>query len=148
MPTTCLADASAERDVITLQRTIRALASSPSDRLVIHVEGAGEADSVRLPAVAVHHILEVLELIARGDTPSVLNRDQEITTQAAADLLNVSRPTFVKMLEDGKIPFHRIGTHRRLKLADVLSYRESRSRSRMEALDQLLHEERELGLPD
>lgn len=148
MPTSHRADASARHDVRAIQRAISALESSAPDQLVFHVEGAGEADAVRIPAIAVKHLLEVLVMLARGDAPSVLNRDQEITTQAAADLLNVSRPTFVKMLEDGKIPFHRIGTHRRLKLADVLSYRESRSRSRMEALDQLLHEERELGLPD
>lgn len=80
-------------------------------------------------------------LLLGGDTGA-------ITMQDAADMLNVSRPTLVKMLEDGKIPYQQVGTHRRLRLADVVAYREERSRDRMEALRELIREEEELGLPN
>lgn len=71
-----------------------------------------------------------------------------ITTQEAADLLNMSRPTLVKRLEEGAIPFTTIGTHRRLALADVLAYREAAAARTAAALQELEEEEATLGLPD
>lgn len=71
-----------------------------------------------------------------------------ITTQEAADLLNMSRPTLVKRIEEGAIPFTTIGTHRRLALADVLAYREAAAARTAAALQALEEEEATLGLPD
>ena len=71
-----------------------------------------------------------------------------ITTQEAADLLNMSRPTLVKRIEEGAIPFTTIGTHRRLALADVLAYREAAAARTAAALQELEEEEATLGLPD
>lgn len=71
-----------------------------------------------------------------------------ITTQEAADLLNMSRPTLVKRIEEGAIPFTTIGTHRRLALADVLAYREAAAARTAAALQELAEEESALSLPD
>lgn len=105
-------------------------------------------DAVLIPDAAIQPILEVLERLGRGESPSVVTLEEEVTTQHAADILNVSRPTLVKMIEEGKIPFDRVGRHRRLRLRDVLAYREARSKARMEAFDQLMQEEADLDLPD
>ena len=79
---------------------------------------------------------------------TVIALDGAITTQEAADLLNMSRPTLVKRLEEGAIPFTTIGTHRRLALADLLAYREAAAARTAAALRGLEEEEATLGLPD
>lgn len=84
--------------------------------------------------------------IAAGQVVVVL--DDILTTQEAADILNVSRPTLVKLLEDGAIPYRRVGTHRRLRLSDVLAYREARGQGRKEALNRLWTLEESMDVPD
>ena len=73
---------------------------------------------------------------------------QDLTTQQAAALLGVSRPFFVKLLESGALPFHVTGTHRRVYLKDLSTYKEQRDRERRKALDQMAKETEELGLYD
>ena len=85
---------------------------------------------------------------AISDGLTVIALDGVITTQEAADLLNMSRPTLVKRLEEGAIPFTTIGTHRRLALADVLAYREAAAARTAAALQELEEEGATLGLPD
>lgn len=148
MPTLLNTRTTAEHDMAAMRHAIRRLTTSDSSRLILLLDGADAADAVRIPATAILPFVQILEMLARGQAPAVLALDHELTTQEAADLLNVSRPTLVKLLEDGKIPFHRFGSHRRLKLADVLSYRELRSKVRSAALEQLMEEEQALGLPD
>ena len=84
--------------------------------------------------------------LADGNSVSVVPVHAELTTQEAADLLNVSRPHFVKLLEDGLIPFHRAGKHRRVKFADLMHYKQERQRISTEALDELAQQAQELGM--
>lgn len=85
---------------------------------------------------------------AISDGLTVIALDGVITTQEVACLLNMSRPTLVKRLEEGAIPFTTIGTHRRLALADVLAYREAAAARTAAALQELEEEEATLGLPN
>ena len=108
------------------------------------------ADGVRLPLPeSVRRVLSraVRELV-RGNAVTVVPIRREITTQEAAELLNVSRPFLVKLLETGEIPFHRVGTHRRVRLEDALAYRRRRGQGRREALAELLREAQAAGLYD
>ncbi len=104
--------------------------------------------ATRVPAAAVEPILEVLRLIAAGSSPVVTAHDEELTTQEAADFLNISRPTLLQRLEEGAIPFRWEGSHRRVRLADVVAYKEARSKRREEAMEQLRALEEEAGLPE
>ena len=72
--------------------------------------------------------------------------EDELTTHEAAKLLNVSRPHLVKLLEEGKIPFHKVGTHRRVYREDVLEYKDHRREEAEEAMQNLTDQAQELGL--
>lgn len=85
---------------------------------------------------------------AIADGKAVIVLHDVLTTQEAAGLLNVSRPTLVKLLEDGAIPYQRVGAHRRLRLVDVLAYLETRSQRQKDAFDRLWQLEESMGLPD
>jgi excisionase family DNA binding protein len=95
---------------------------------------------------AVFYILErVTEVMAKGDSVTIVPVRKELTTQQAADLLNVSRQYLVRLLEEGRIPHRKTGTHRRLKIEDVLAFKEERHRSRRSALRKLSRMTEEFG---
>lgn len=89
-----------------------------------------------------------LEAMADGDGVAILPLDAELTTQEAAEILGLSRPSLVKLLKQGAIPFRTLGVHRRLKASDVLAYCKTRDAKRRRALDKLATENQRLGLYD
>jgi excisionase family DNA binding protein len=84
--------------------------------------------------------------MAQGQAVTIAPVHQRLTTQEAADLLGISRPTFVKLLEDGEIPYEQPGRHRRVLLSDVLAYRTRRSVRSREALDRMVEIAEESGM--
>lgn len=93
-------------------------------------------------------LLSIVEHLKAGDGVTVIPMHAELTTVEAADLLNVSRPFLIKQLEAGALAHHMVGTHRRLRLADVLAYRDHMDHNANEALDAMTAEAEELGLYD
>ncbi|MFL6055026.1 MAG: helix-turn-helix domain-containing protein [Actinoallomurus sp.] len=85
--------------------------------------GYAPGDQIELPAEVYRVLRHVIEALQQGLAVTVAPLTQTLTTQQAADLLGVSRPTLVKLLDEGKIPFDRAGTHRRILLRDLLAYR-------------------------
>lgn len=81
-----------------------------------------------------------------GNAARLTSHHAELTTQEAAELLNVSRPYIVRLLDEGQIPSHRIGAHRRVLFKDVMVYKEEHRRARGAVLDQLSALDQELGL--
>lgn len=119
----------ADRDLATA--AVKVLAAG---KTAIHL-GRGKA-ATPLPTPAFHLLLEMLEQMARGNLVAVTPIEADLTTQQAADLLGVSRPHLVKLLELGALPFRMVGSHRRVRLSDVTTYR-SGARARPEAVMKL-----------
>lgn len=99
-----------------------------------------------LPAPAVQLLREILAELASGHVVTVAAAHSELTTQQAADLLNVSRPYLVGLLDRRAIPFRRVGNRRRVRLDDVLAYRRRDEIRRQQLLDELTAEAEHLGL--
>jgi excisionase family DNA binding protein len=90
-----------------------------------------------LPSDAAQLLLNILDHMARGDAVTLIPVHAELTTQQAADMLNVSRPTLVKFLEEGKLAYQKPGRHRRIKFEEVMRYKRQNEKARADALDEL-----------
>ena len=109
-----------------------------ADRVKLSLRASnGESDDLILPGHVLQIMLDVLSEMAKGNAISLVPHHQELGTQEAANLLNVSRPHLVSLLENGEIPFRKVGSHRRVLLTDVLTYRQDQHAMRSEALDEL-----------
>ncbi len=117
------------------------------DRVHIEaVEDNNKRTTFVLPAHAVRFLVDMLAQMAAGTTITVMPINAELTTQQAADMLNVSRPHLVKLMEAGQIRFHKVGTHRRIKFSDLIEYRRASEARRHAALDRLVEEGQELKM--
>lgn len=102
-------------------------------------------ESIPLPETVFYVLERVVEVMARGDSITVVPVGRELTTQQAADLLNVSRQYLVRLLDDGRIPFRKTGTHRRLRIEDVLDFKDERDRERRAGLRELSQISQDFG---
>lgn len=105
-----------------------------------------DGSRANLPESVYQILRDVVRHMARGDAISLVPRGRELTTQQAAKILSISRPFLIRLLDRGDIPYTRVGTHRRLKLEDVLAYRERRARVRRAALDRLAVKSQKLDI--
>jgi excisionase family DNA binding protein len=99
-----------------------------------------------VPNVAISLLLEILTQMAQGNAVTLMPYHAELTTQQAADLLNVSRPFLVKLLESGELAHRMVGKHRRVLLQDVMKYKENIDRARNETLNELVAQAQELNM--
>ncbi|MED5296064.1 MAG: helix-turn-helix domain-containing protein, partial [Pseudomonadota bacterium] len=106
----------------------------------------GTSHQVELPVSALRLLVDILTELGEGNTVSLIPVHAELTTQEGADLLNMSRPTFIKLLNDGDIPFHRAGNRRKVKYTDVMQYKQRVDQERLAALDELSALDQSLNL--
>jgi excisionase family DNA binding protein len=131
--------------VVALSRALGGMTQEPRRRAPrFHLVGPG-GERVVLPESVFAVFERVVEVMARGDSIAVVPVGRELTTQQAADLLNVSRQYFVRLLDEMRIPFRRTGKHRRVRIDDVLAYRETRDEERRAGLRQLTEMTEEFG---
>lgn len=123
-------------------------------RKVLHMLGnhpriaADDGTLLNLPQPVIDALVEALEATAEGKSAFLLRSPEDLTTEQAAAILGVSRPTAIRWVEAGKLPARIVGTHRRLSLGDVLAYREVTAAKSHAALDEMTREAEELGLYD
>lgn len=111
----------------------------------VPVRGPGPVQRFVLPAAAVRLLTDMLGRLGAG-TPVMVAPDQaELTTQQAADFLNVSRPHVIKLMEQGALPYRKVGTHRRMFAADLRAYKDGLDTRRRAALERLVAEAQAAG---
>lgn len=124
----------------------RQLAKGNSSMQLRVTDPDGTSETVTIPQAAFRLLVRILAEMASGNAVRLIPHHAELTTQEAAELLNVSRPYLVRLLDDGRIPFHKVGTHRRVLFRDVMTYKAEHRRKRGAALDELTRLDQELGL--
>jgi excisionase family DNA binding protein len=105
-------------------------------------------ERIELPDSLYRVLRDVVERLRKGESVSIFSADEELTSQEAADALNVSRPYLVRLLDSGEIPCHRVGTHRRVRREDLEHYRGQRDQRRRSHLRAMVREAEEAGLYD
>jgi excisionase family DNA binding protein len=118
-----------------LQKGAPALFGSGGERLV-------------LPDAVYRLLKEIVRNMQLGRAIVLVPENQQLTTQRAADLLGVSRPFLIRLLESGELPYHKVGSHRRIYLKDLIAYQKRRDAERKAALNRIAREAFESGLYD
>ncbi len=103
-------------------------------------------EEVPLPDSVYRVLKEAAHEVSKGHAVSVMAVQQELTTTQAADVLNVSRPYLIRLIDEGQIPSHKVGSHRRVRLDDVLRYKHERDAARREGLRRLTQYSQDIGL--
>ncbi len=110
------------------------------------VIGEKKGTTIKMPASVLRMLLTILTQMARGNAVTIIPIHSELTTQEAADLLNVSRPYLVQLLEAGKISYRKVGTRRKILFQDLMKFKKDDDAERSKLLDQLVEESQKLKL--
>lgn len=133
-----------ERDAELATESSRILASVPSEgELRVHLDNG---QTLTLPNAAARLLSHLLTEMGRGNAVTLIPVHAELTTQQAADYLNVSRPYLIGLLETNQIKYHKIGTHRRITFADLKRYKQQVDEASDKALDALVAQAQELKM--
>lgn len=103
-------------------------------------------DAITIPESVYQVLRQVVHAMALGQAISIAPQEQEMTTQQAAEILNVSRPYLIKLLEQEAIPYIKVGSHRRVRYEDLIIYKQQRDAKRSNCLDELIQESQDMGL--
>lgn len=133
-------------EVQAARQAARALSRHGAGRMIRFTVEDQQEEPIRLPATIFAMVVDLLSKLGNGNTVTIVPVEAELTTQQAADYLNVSRPHLVKLLERGDVPFRMVGTHRKVRAKDVINYRIQIDGARHEALRAMSVTDAELGL--
>jgi excisionase family DNA binding protein len=143
-------------DLVTPSPRDTQLAAESSRRLVsllrrkaklsLRAFAGRKEETIEIPRSAFRLLSDILTEMAKGNAVTFIPVHAELTTQQAADYLNVSRPYLIDLLEKGIISFHKVGTHRRILFKDLVEYKTQIDKKRLQALEALSQVDQELGL--
>jgi excisionase family DNA binding protein len=105
-----------------------------------------DQDAIEVPAVVAQLLERILGAMSAGNAVTLIPIHAELTTQQAADMLGVSRPFLIKQLDEGRIPFRKVGSHRRVRFDDLMSYKSRTDHARQQSLDALTAASQALGV--
>ncbi len=134
-----------QAQVAALSRALDGMVRSPKRRAPKCWLVGPKREPIDIPESVFYVLERVAEVLARGDSITVVPVGKEVTTQQAANLLNVSRQYFVRLLDEGRLPFRKTGKHRRLRIEDVLKFKEKRDKNRRVGLRELSQLTQEFG---
>jgi|SRR5690554_2575487 len=132
------------RSLQGFQDVSQRIKSSRKKGVKIKIQETGEF--ITIPKKALALLSAILQNMAEGKTISIVPSNSEVSTQQAADMLNISRPHLVKLLEAKQIPFKKVGSHRRVLLKDIIEYKEQLAKQREAQLDFLSNQAQDLNL--
>ena len=127
-------------------RRLARLLGKRRQSLSVRIEQDDDQAAISIPMSAFRLLAEILTEMAKGNAVTLIPVHAELTTQQAADLLNVSRPFVVEQMEQGAIPYRKVGTHRRVLFRDLMAFKRVTDQSRLKALDELSALDQKLGL--
>lgn len=110
------------------------------------IEDDKSEQTVVIPAAAFHLLVDILSQMSQGNAVTLIPIHAELTTQEAADILNVSRPFLIKLIETGEIFYRKVGRHRRIRFEDLMNYKQKIDSDRTQALDELAAQAQELNI--
>jgi excisionase family DNA binding protein len=122
------------------------LESGVDTQTLLVTDPSSEQHQVQVPSSALRLLVDVLTELGEGNTVKLIPVHAELTTQEAADMLNVSRPTFIKLLDEDTIQYTRTGNRRKVKFADVKAYKDNLEQQRLTTLEELSELDQDLGL--
>lgn len=137
-----------EMEAVLAKETSRVLASrvQTTEPLRLRLLDDPAKETVQVPASAVQMLIRILDEMARGNAVTLIPVHAELTTQEAADMLNISRPSLIQLLDEGKIEFRRVGTHRRVRFESLMAYKRRADADRRAVLAKLAAYDQELGI--
>lgn len=147
-----------EFDVIAPTEEEKALARDSSRQLAseikagrgfrLQVENGKLGRPMAIPAAAAKLLLDILTEMSKGNAITLIPVHAELTTVQAAEVLNVSRPHLIKLLDRGDLPHHKVGTHRRVRFLDLMAYKKKQDEARRQALTELTALDQEYGIEE
>src|SRR6266853_2736033 len=137
-----------EAEAILAKETSRVLASrvQTAEPLRLHTLDDPAKGTLELPASAARMLVRILEEMARGNAVTLIPVHAELTTQEAADMLNISRPSLIQLLDEGRIEYRKVGTHRRVRFESLMAHKRQADEDRRAALAELAAYDQELGI--
>ena len=120
-------------------------ASGEAQRINV-IDRSGKAHEIMIPSSTLNIMVEVLTQLSQGNSVRITPVHVELTTQEGADMLNMSRPTFIRLLDSNEIPFSRTGNRRRVSYADVMEYKSRQQENRLAALEELSASDQDLDM--
>jgi excisionase family DNA binding protein len=128
-------------------RVVKEMAEHPPETITFTCIDSDSKDAkITIPGESLRLLADLFDKLGQGEAVVLMSQTAEISTQEAAELLNVSRPYVVKLLDEGKIPFRKVGIYRRVKLQDVIVYRQAEQQRQSKILDELTKEAQDLDL--